>query len=238
MSNNTQLPAEWKEKITAEANQYAHKKIGDIQTIPVADIRKWEIAADSWEAGATEYAWAALQYIADEQKAVRVTRLALESRSRAMKEYFTKLHQALREKTDLKAKGDNLARTLRRLSLSVQAHPQFTGIMSMEWGDMVESAEQYLAEWKGEREPAPVWVKTTYRLPGWNQPVYWRIGEGPQTKGKTPLSDMFKGGYLENWQWLDESAGEKEVAKCDCTDTFKAAHGECHKCPGKKEVKP
>jgi hypothetical protein len=21
---------------------------------------------------------------------------------------------------------------------------------------------------------------------------------------------MFKGGYLENWQWLDESAGEKE----------------------------
>jgi hypothetical protein len=61
---------------------------------------------------------------------------------------------------------------------------------------------------KGRQEA--VWVKTTDRLPGWNQPVYWRIGEGPQTKGKTPLSEMFKGGYLENWQWLDESAGGKD----------------------------
>lgn len=60
-----------------------------------------------------------------------------------------------KERDSLKAKGDNLARTLRRLSLSVQVHPDFDGNPTSEWGSFVESAEQYLAEWKGEKEPAP-----------------------------------------------------------------------------------
>jgi hypothetical protein len=87
------------------------------------------------------------------------------------------------------------------------------------WNNLPEATALWLAQQIdifAKLYPAPnpqgaVWVKTTDRLPGWNQPVYWRIGVGPQTKGKTPLSEMFKGGYIENWQWQDESAGEKGV---------------------------
>lgn len=53
----------------------------------------------------------------------------------------------------------------------------------------------------------PVWVKATERLPGWEQPVHWRIGEGrPQTEGKIPLCDLHEGIKVTDWAWLDESA--------------------------------
>jgi hypothetical protein len=56
MSNNTQLPDEVAKELTDKANDYAHDKVGNIQTIPAYQIRQWECAADGWEDGATEYA--------------------------------------------------------------------------------------------------------------------------------------------------------------------------------------
>jgi hypothetical protein len=82
----------------------------------------------------------------------------------------------------LQAKCEKLAMWLDRLRGSMMAHPDYVSGNNIEFIDRVDGAGEALAEWKGEKQPVPVWVKTNHRLPGWNQPVYWRIGEGPQTK--------------------------------------------------------
>lgn len=63
-----------------------------------------------------------------------------------------------------------------------------------------------------QQQPSSVWVKEKDRLPGWNQPVKWRLGKGPETERKIALSEMTNSYGIENWQWLDESPAEQPVA--------------------------
>lgn len=57
-------------------------------------------------------------------------------------------------------------------------------------------------------QPGPAWVKAKDRLPGWNQPVKWRLDIGAGTNRKIALSEMNDNGVKDIlvWQWLDESA--------------------------------
>jgi hypothetical protein len=128
----------------------------------------------------------------------------------------------------LQAKGDNLARRARSLRLSVTAHPDYAGEENAEWTDLVESIDEAIAEWKGEKEPAPavqqgaVWVKASefkYEL----NTTYHAKDES--SKGAGRFIDDEGGGVLFVWGdgsdtfacnfhklfILDESAGEKEV---------------------------
>lgn len=61
-----------------------------------------------------------------------------------------------RQAEDLRILGDELATAARSLRLSVTAHPNYTGEPNEEWTDLVSMLDEALAEWKGEKEPAPV----------------------------------------------------------------------------------
>ena len=118
------------------------------------------------------------------------------------------IHCTLTDK-ELATKADQLIDELiasggKSFTMQVPARPNAdTDLIFAELNNRFKTLLKELASIKAQT--GPCWAKTNDRLPGWNQPVYWRIGEGPQTKGKTPLSEMFKGGYIENWQWLDET---------------------------------
>ena len=101
MSNNTQLPAEWLESIEMKAEHEAA-----LQFHPVYSPDQNTACRICYRNGAKEYADLALLSIEEEKRAKRITVLALQSRSRAMKEYATKLHQAEQEKKDLKRRAD------------------------------------------------------------------------------------------------------------------------------------
>lgn len=83
---------------------------------------------------------------------------------------------------------------------------------------------------KLEHPSTPIWVKSTDRLPGWNLHVHWRIGNGPQTRWKTPVSEMIQSNYITNWEWLDEvngqsnkeDAGDKKMLEFirDCAENW------------------
>lgn len=74
---------------------------------------------------------------------------------------------------------------------------------------------------EGEKGAAPVieqgavWVKAGERLPGWAQVVKWRDETGKKLPGMSAVSDL-SDQYptsLEGFEWLYESAGEKEDIK-------------------------
>lgn len=93
-----------------------------------------------------------LLYLDDNGRAFRERILA------AMEDYTEETRSSFRKQLndrlkELYAKGDKLALALRRIVLSVIAHPSYTN--AGEWGDFVNAANETMAEWKGEKEPEP-----------------------------------------------------------------------------------
>lgn len=156
MTNSTQIPAEWADEIKNKAKAYMQAEVKGMTADEELQPHHLKYAH---EAGATEYAHMALQYLADEQKAIRVTSLALQSRSRAMKEYAAKLHHAEEE-------GKRLIRVLLETEQAKQDELQVRCDMfeaalkdirnRSRPQDMIYIISNKALEWKGEKEPAPL----------------------------------------------------------------------------------
>lgn len=70
MTNNTQLPEDWKHKIETEAKSFANVEIGDWAKLAPSQVSEWEKTAANWEAGAAEYA-TKLQHLEKEVGALK-----------------------------------------------------------------------------------------------------------------------------------------------------------------------
>jgi exoribonuclease II len=89
MSNNTQLPADWKHKIENEAKFFANVEIGDWAKLDAAQVSEWEQTAANWEAGATEYATKLHQ---TEQERDR-KKVAYELMQRTAEKYYAEIRE-------------------------------------------------------------------------------------------------------------------------------------------------
>lgn len=80
--------------------------------------------------------------------------------------------------------------------------------------EITKSWERYRALnhlWQDGQQPVPRWVKSSERLPGWNIPVKWRLGHGPETSRKIALSEMTdNSNEILKWQWYDESGTDED----------------------------
>jgi hypothetical protein len=143
----------------------------------------------------------------------------------SLQEQFEKMHDQIEQ---LKAKGEKLAQRARSLARSVVVHPDYGKGKPNEFFDLVDGLCTALAEWKGEKDPAPaptgaVWVKgapkefkphyakvpsklydhIAYKaivIPKEMPGYWWAVGDG------------FAYGLIseEIIEHLDESAGEKD----------------------------
>jgi hypothetical protein len=99
------LPKEWLEEIELKAEHEAA-----LQFNPAYSPDQNMACRICYRNGAKEYADLALLSIKEEVRAKRITEQALLSRSRAMKEYATKLHQAQQEKEEERQQRVHLAK--------------------------------------------------------------------------------------------------------------------------------